>query len=85
MRNISKAPKDLTRGRLKAIIAEHGETQLELARAIGVKPQTLSMAINGRANFAHATMLKIAKWYRLTPDEFMYVFFPEYIAELYNE
>lgn len=78
MRKIDKSSKELIRYRLKAIIAEHGETQTSLARVIGVQQQALSMAICGRANFTRDNMLKIAKWYRLTPDEFMRVFYPEY-------
>lgn len=55
--------------KLKSIMVLHGDTNLTLAEAISVSPQTVSAKINGKATFDQDEIAKIKKRYDLTPDE----------------
>lgn len=55
-------------------IREFGDTQSELARALGVTESTLSWKINGKAEFKQSEIKAIAARYDLTAEEIKSMF-----------
>lgn len=60
---------------LKAKIAEHGDTQAQLACAIGISASNLNDKIKGKVSFRQTDIAAIRKRYRLTAQEVDLIFF----------
>lgn len=56
-------------------IREFGDTQSELARMLGITEATLSLKINGKAEFKQSEVKAIADRYDLTGEEIKSMFF----------
>lgn len=64
---------------LKSIMTLHGERIKDLARVIGVTPQTCSDKINERngAEFKQGEIKAIARHYKMTEQQLIAIFFTE--------
>lgn len=69
----------MNKNALRAVMVAHGETQADLAEAIGISPSRLSAKINGWhcATFSQNEIMKIKKHYSLAPNEIVNIFFAE--------
>lgn len=56
-------------------IKEFGDTQGDLAKALGVTEPTLSLKVNGKAEFKQSEIKAIADRYSLTGEEVKFMFF----------
>ena len=56
-------------------IKEFGDTQGDLAKALGVTEATLSLKVNGKAEFKQSEIKAIADRYSLTGEEVKFMFF----------
>lgn len=63
---------------LKAVIKKHGETQADLAEALGLSLSNLNDKINGKsASFRQSEIIAIKERYKLTAEEVDEIFFAE--------
>lgn len=53
---------------LRALMSEHGTTQKELARYVGIRPQSLAQYCSGETSPNGEKLLKIAEYYKVTTD-----------------
>lgn len=60
---------------LKSKIVEFGETQAQLAQAIGISPSNLNDKINGKVSFRQDDIAAIRNRYHLTADDVDLIFF----------
>lgn len=60
---------------LKAKIVEHGDTQAQLAVALGISASNLNDKINGKKSFRQNEISVIKTRYHLTADEVDNIFF----------
>ena len=60
---------------LKGKIAEHGDTQAELAAAIGISPSNFNDKLNGKVSFRQNEIAAIRQRYHLTAEEVDLIFF----------
>lgn len=60
---------------LKAKIVEHGDTQAQLASAIGISASNLNDKINGKVSFRQNEIASIRNRYNLTSQEVDLIFF----------
>ncbi len=65
----------------RAKMAEHGDTQLTLAEAMGMVQSAISMRINGHIEFKKNEINFIRKRYNLTAEETVLIFFNELVSE----
>lgn len=65
---------------IKSVIAKHGETQGDLAEAIGLTPSALSLRVNGKVRFSLNEVNRIRKRYKLSPEETVDIFFDEAVS-----
>lgn len=70
----------MNRAGIKSVIARNGETQGDLAAAIGLTPSALSLRINGKVRFSLSEVNKIRKRYRLSPEETVDIFFEDRVS-----
>ena len=59
---------------LKIAMAMNGETQTELAHAIGLSDSQMSMRVNGKLSFSQEQITAITKHYNLTGDDVKDIF-----------
>lgn len=60
---------------LKAKIVEHGDTQAQLAAAIGISASNLNDKINGKVSFRQNEIASIRNRYSLSAQEVDLIFF----------
>lgn len=60
---------------LKAKMAEHGDTQAQLAAAIGISASNLNEKINGKVSFRQNEIAAIRRRYDLSAQEVDLIFF----------
>lgn len=60
---------------LKSKIIENGETQAQLAQAIGMSASNLNDKINGKVAFRQNDIAAIRKHYHLSPEDVDLIFF----------
>ena len=53
---------------LRQLMTEHGTTQKELAKAVGIRPQSLAQYYSGETQPNGEKLLKIAEYYGVTVD-----------------
>lgn len=64
--------------KLKAVLKENGDRQVDLAKHLHIELGTLNQRINGVGpGFRQSEMLAIKRRYRLTADEMDAIFFDE--------
>lgn len=61
--------------KLRAILDRYGHTQNDLAELLGITYQSVSIKLNGHKDFTQTEIYKIAKFYELTAEELMDIFF----------
>lgn len=72
----------MNKNRLKAKILEFGDTQADLAKAIGISLSNLNAKINGKIDFRQNEIGYIRDRYHLNPVEVAEIFFAEKVSEL---
>lgn len=70
----------MDRAGIKSVIAKYGETQGDLAEAIGLTPSALSLRINGKVRFSLTEVNRIRKRYKLSPEETVNIFFEDSVS-----
>lgn len=60
---------------IAGVIKQRGDTQKEVAEFLGVSMATLSMKVNGKAEFWPSEIKKLSERYQLTADEVWEIFF----------
>lgn len=65
----------MNKNMLKAKIVEHGETQAQLAAALGISASNLNDKINGKVSFRQNEIGAIKGRYHLTAAEVDLIFF----------
>lgn len=60
---------------LRSKIAEHGETQKDLAKVIGITAANFSYKINGKVQFRQKEIEAIRNHYNLSADDVDRIFF----------
>lgn len=65
---------------LKGKMAEHGDTQAELASAIGISLSNLNDKLNGKVSFRQSDIAAIRQRYRLSAEEVDLIFFGEELS-----
>lgn len=60
---------------LKSKMVLKGETQIELAKVLGITRPALNVKMNGKNDFKQSEIYIIAKRYELTNDELVEIFF----------
>lgn len=65
---------------LKAVIVKNGDTQTELAEAMGIPASALSQRINGIIDFRRNEINFIKNRYHLTAEEVDQIFFEEVVS-----
>ena len=60
---------------LKAILDKYNHNQNDLAELLGITYQSVSMKMNGKADFTRSEIFRIVHAYNLTPDETYKIFF----------
>ena len=60
---------------LKAKMVEHGDTQAQLAAAIGISASNLNDKINGKVSFRQNEIAAIRSRYNLSAQEVDHIFF----------
>ncbi|WP_054252390.1 DUF739 family protein [Neofamilia massiliensis] len=61
--------------KLKAKMVECGDTQVDLAKAIGISASRLNLKINNNAQFRQEEIVAISERYKLTAIEIGEIFF----------
>lgn len=59
---------------IKQVISESGDTQREVSKVLGITESTLSLKVNGRADWRASEITALAERYGLTPEEVTEVF-----------
>ena len=69
--------------RLKAVMVINGDTNADLAKALGITPSTLSRKSNGTdgADFNQTEIATIKARYSLTPKEIDAIFFADDVSQ----
>ena len=62
---------------LKSKMVEFGDTQADLAAAIGISASNLNDKINGKVSFRQSDIAAIRRRYHLTAEEVDLIFFSE--------
>lgn len=72
----------MNKNKLLAVLREHGDTQSDLAFAIGLSRTRLSMKINSKdgAVFTQPEILAIKKRYNMDDTLLNAIFFEEYVS-----
>lgn len=65
---------------LKAKIVEHGDTQAQLAAAIGISASNLNDKINGKVSFRQNEIAAIRNRYNLSAQEVDHIFFDQQLS-----
>ena len=65
----------LDKSLLKSIIALNGDTQGDLANALGISETSLSSKLNGKQPFKSSEIYMIKKLYKLAPEQVDNIFF----------
>ena len=65
---------------LKAKMAEHGDTQAELAAAIGISLSNFNDKLNGKVSFRQNDIAAIRQRYHLTAEEVDRIFFTQELS-----
>ena len=60
---------------LKATMVAHGDTQAQLADAIGISASNFNDKINGKVSFRQNDILAIKERYSLTAEDVDHIFF----------
>lgn len=66
--------------KIKAVIVGHGETQADLADALGIALSALNARINGHTEFRRSEINAIRARYKLSQEETMDIFFNEAVS-----
>lgn len=68
---------------LKAQMARYGDSNLKLAKALGISEATFSCKLNGKRNscFTQTEIQTIIDRYKLTPDGVMVIFFASEVSD----
>jgi DNA-binding helix-turn-helix protein len=61
--------------KIRAMLAERGHTQADLADLLGITYQALSIKMNSHTDFKRMEIYLIMKCYELTADELVDIFF----------
>lgn len=75
MLTILKGGEVLDTKKLKGKIVENGDTQAQLAAAIGISPSNLNDKINGKVSFRQAEIAMIKERYHLSAVDVDAIFF----------
>lgn len=65
---------------LRAEMMKYGDSQKDLANALGISLSRLNLKINGGADFRQAEILFIKDRYKLKPEEIDAIFFNERVS-----
>lgn len=65
----------MNKNAFRAIIAYHGDTQKEVADALGISVQTVSDKVNGYTDFKQGEIKILIERYNLTPEQVDEIFF----------
>ena len=65
---------------LKAKIVEHGDTQAQLAEAIGISASNFNDKINGKVSFRQSDIAAIKERYNLSAGEVDAIFFGQELS-----
>ncbi len=65
---------------LKSKMVEFGDTQADLAAAIGISASNLNDKINGKVSFRQSDIAAIRRRYHLTAEEVDLIFFSEELS-----
>lgn len=60
--------------KLREVLEAYGHTQNDLAELLGITYQSVSIKINGKKDFNQSEIRKIAKMYKLTPEQVYDIF-----------
>lgn len=66
---------DNLRFKVRKMLAAFGEDQSDLADLLGITYQSVSLKLNGHSEFKRSELIAIKQHYKLTPEQFMYIFF----------
>ena len=66
---------------LKSKMIEHGDTQAQLAEAIGISASNLNEKIKGKVSFRQKDIAAIRARYHLSAEEVDHIFFENYCLE----
>ena len=66
--------------KLLGVIKEKGDTQEDLAKAIGLSRTRLSAKIHKKAAFTQPEILAIKRHYQLTKEQIDDIFFADYVS-----
>lgn len=59
---------------LNQVMREYGDTQREVAKLLGITESTMSLKVNGKAEFKASEIAVLSERYALTPEEVSQVF-----------
>ena len=71
----------MNKRKLQAKIIEHGDTQGDLAGALGMSLSNFSLRINGKIEFRRSEIEMIKHRYNLNPVELNDIFFEDVVSE----
>lgn len=61
--------------KLREILDRYGQTQNDLADLLGITYQSVSIKLNGKKDFTQSEIYRIIKFYNLTAEQVMDIFF----------
>lgn len=61
--------------KIKALLKVHGVSQNDLADALGLTYQTISIKVNGHKEFTRDEIMAIKLMFKLTAEQLDYIFF----------
>jgi antitoxin component HigA of HigAB toxin-antitoxin module len=65
----------MIKNELRSIMIKHGDSNQDLAAAIGISPQAVSSKLNGKRNFTLKDIKGIISRYALNPEDVQRIFF----------
>lgn len=72
--------KKMNKPLMRAEMMKYGDSQKDLANALGISLSRLNLKINGGADFRQAEILFIKDRYKLKPEEIDAIFFSERVS-----
>lgn len=63
--------------KIRDMLAKFGHTQTDLAEALGITYQSVSIKLNGKSDFTRSEIYRIMKMYNLTSDQLYDIFFSD--------
>ena len=65
---------------LKVEMVRHNDTGLSLSKSLGISNTSLSLKLNGKAEFTKSEMIAIKRKYQLSDERFMEIFFTNEVS-----